>query len=180
MLLDKVSKKIVSNEYMIILGNFYDSLIRNINDNIIDLIPTFKLQVVKLSNGEEQIDKIYTIYTLDHDTKQLINNKMINIKSNMKHFENTIKKKFTDVKAITYLEKNILIPLWADINNIYINKFAQISISYSTTTNKSQSSTYCNVFVDIDNMLSNKNILDAKKCIYTAISRASHRVHLLI
>ncbi len=54
--------------------------------------------------------------------------------------------------------------------------FTDIRPAYAMTVHKSQGSTFENVFVDALDILSNPNREEALRCLYVAISRASHNV----
>jgi ATP-dependent exoDNAse (exonuclease V) alpha subunit len=77
------------------------------------------------------------------------------------------------------LEKKIN-NLYKNWQNIIIDKFAQLNYGYSITVHKSQGSTFTNVFIDILDILSNNNTEETSKCLYTAITRSSNRLELLI
>jgi exodeoxyribonuclease-5 len=59
--------------------------------------------------------------------------------------------------------------------------FADIDYGYAINTHKSQGSTYRNVYMDFNDILSVSKITDKEKCqsMYVAITRASHNLHLL-
>lgn len=58
-----------------------------------------------------------------------------------------------------------------------LNKyFADIRPAYAMTAHKSQGSTFENVFVDAQDILSNPNREEALRCLYVAVSRASQNV----
>jgi ATP-dependent exoDNAse (exonuclease V) alpha subunit len=59
-------------------------------------------------------------------------------------------------------------------------KFAQLNYGYSITVHKSQGSTFNNVFIDISDILENNNIEETSKCLYTAITRCSDMLVLLV
>lgn len=54
--------------------------------------------------------------------------------------------------------------------------FADLRPAYAMTAHKSQGSTFENVFVDARDILSNPNREEALRCLYVAVSRASHNV----
>jgi hypothetical protein len=58
--------------------------------------------------------------------------------------------------------------------------FTDIRPAYAMTVHKSQGSTFENVFVDADDILDNPNREEALRCLYVAVSRASHNVVLNI
>lgn len=74
----------------------------------------------------------------------------------------------------------ILIPLWEFVDSNYVSKFAEINFGYSMTTHKAQGSTFINVFVDAHDILKNENNEEAKRCIYTAHTRSSNELHIMI
>lgn len=76
---------------------------------------------------------------------------------------------------------NIIIkPLWKEYKVLFINNFANISYGNSCTTHKAQGANFHDVFIDAPDILSNPNYEESKKCLYTAITRVSNEVHLLI
>ena len=62
----------------------------------------------------------------------------------------------------------------------FLEKFANISYGYCYTSHKSQGSTFKNVFVDVNDIIT-INISPKRKlqALYTAITRASHSVYFL-
>lgn len=58
--------------------------------------------------------------------------------------------------------------------------FTDIRPAYAMTAHKSQGSTFENVFVDAQDILVNPNREEALRCLYVAVSRASHNVILNI
>jgi hypothetical protein len=53
---------------------------------------------------------------------------------------------------------------------------ANLRHAYAITAHRSQGSTYRDVFIDSKDILLNQNIIEAKRCFYVAITRASHRL----
>jgi hypothetical protein len=80
----------------------------------------------------------------------------------------------------TALDKKVIKPLWKEYNNRFVNPFANINIAFSITTHKSQGSTFYNVYVDAHDILLNNNDNEAKRCLYTAATRTSNELHILI
>ncbi len=64
--------------------------------------------------------------------------------------------------------------------NFWILKkyFADVRPAYAMTAHKSQGSTFENVFVDARDILANPNREEGLRCLYVAVSRASHNVIL--
>ena len=69
--------------------------------------------------------------------------------------------------------------LWEYFYYSFIDIFADISYGYCITVHKSQGSTFNNVYVDSKNILSFKN-KDTLNCLYTAVTRASKSLKLLV
>jgi len=107
-----------------------------------------------------------------------------------KEFENLkklIKKGIIDLKNYIYKTMNksdnrfILKRIWEYYYINYIDIFADISYGYCITVHKSQGSTYKNVFIDARNILEyNRKDYINYKCLYTAITRASKKVFMLV
>ena len=72
---------------------------------------------------------------------------------------------------------NKLISIW---HTTVIDIFAQLNYGYCITVHKSQGSTFSNVFIDISDILDNKNTVETTKCLYTGITRSSNTLNLLI
>ena len=69
--------------------------------------------------------------------------------------------------------------IW-DNFNIIIDEIAKLNYSYAITIHLSQSKTYNNVYIDINDVFRNNNLSEKKKLLYTAITRASNSLNLLI
>ena len=70
--------------------------------------------------------------------------------------------------------------LWKDWQMNVIDIFAQLNYGYCITVHKSQGSTFKNVFIDLFDIFENKNKEEVLKCLYTAITRTSDSLELLI
>ena len=70
--------------------------------------------------------------------------------------------------------------LYKEYQTNIIECFAELNYGYCITVHKSQGSTFKNVFIDISDILSNNNINETSKCLYTAITRSSKTLMLLI
>jgi hypothetical protein len=79
------------------------------------------------------------------------------------------------------IERCVIKPLWKQWNKIFSEPFANVNYGYSITCHKAQGSNFYDVYVDIDDILQNtKRLTEAKKCAYTAVSRTSNELHLLV
>ena len=89
-------------------------------------------------------------------------------------------KKFTECfEYLNIIEKKIN-RIWKDWQENVIDRFAQLNYGYCITVNKSQGSTFKNVFIDIMDIFKNFNQIERLKCLYTAITRSSHLLELLV
>jgi len=98
-----------------------------------------------------------------------------------------IKSAIIELKHYIYTTKStqdnkfLLTRLWEYYYDNYINMFADISYGYCITVHKSQGSTFDNVFIDSQNILKyNREDNINYKCLYTAITRASKKIFILI
>ena len=100
--------------------------------------------------------------------------------------KDTIKKNILELKNYIYLNKKfhlkfILKRLWDYYYIEFIDEFADISYGYCITVHKSQGSTFNMVFIDSKNILKfNRRNFINYKCLYTAITRASTQICMLI
>ena len=70
--------------------------------------------------------------------------------------------------------------LYKEYQTNIIECFAELNYGYCITVHKSQGSTFKNVFIDMNDILANNNINETSKCLYTAITRSSKTLKLLI
>jgi superfamily I DNA/RNA helicase len=143
-----------------------------------------KLSDIKVGNMTE----IYEIFSIHPDSTKVYNsvleefeNYISQVKSKCYNIINELANTDNMKKCIyqSELEKKInnLYKNWQDL---VVDKFAQLNYGYSITVHKSQGSTFMNVFTDILDILGNNNQQETSKCLYTAITRSSKRLYLLI
>ena len=108
-------------------------------------------------------------------------------KKEFEDLKSSIKKGIIELKNYIYKTMNksdnrfILKRIWEYYYINYIDIFADISYGYCITVHKSQGSTYKNVFIDSKNILEyNRKDYINYKCLYTAITRASNKVYMLV
>lgn len=58
------------------------------------------------------------------------------------------------------------------------NSFCGIKYSYAITVHRSQGSTYDTVFADTLDIMTNRNVSETRKCLYTAVTRPSQKLFL--
>ena len=79
----------------------------------------------------------------------------------------------------TAKQEFVVTRLWEYFYYSYIDIFADISYGYCITIHKSQGSTFHDVYIDSNNIMSFKN-KDTLNCLYTAVTRSSNAVNMLI
>jgi hypothetical protein len=153
------------------IKNVANKCIKEINKKIIKSYDIYVLNVRK-GNVNYNIN-VLTDYGNEINTsdKKLANEK---IQELIKYYQSYHK------EQILQIEKNIIRHIWKIFNKTFVEPFANINYGYSTTVHKSQASSYPNVYVDVENILSNSNTLEAQKCIYTALTRVINNLHLLL
>ena len=165
----------------------FKQIVNKINNFLHKEYKCWKIFVRKLNdinneniNNENNYDIIsnsnilYVIH--DESSKSLENNKLRSLEE-IRKLKKELKKNPEYSKT---MEHYILKQLWKEWNKIFNEPFANTNIGCSISCHKSQSSTYFNVFVDADDILNNPNTDEAKRCIYTALTRASNEIHILI
>ena len=74
-----------------------------------------------------------------------------------------------------------MLNLWENFYQRYIDSIADISYGYAITTHKSQGSNYKVIFVDMKNIITNNiNQKESYRCLYTAITRTSKYLNILM
>jgi ATP-dependent exoDNAse (exonuclease V) alpha subunit len=82
-------------------------------------------------------------------------------------------------KAST-IDNHITKKLWKDYHKNLVAPFANVNYGYAITCHKGQGSNFFNVFVDVDDIVKNGRENETKKCLYTALTRASNELHMLL
>jgi hypothetical protein len=157
----------------------------------------WNLSVIKLNSIDGPVDYNtkniipINIYVLkDHNDKKLEKNKQIfdeaiknlaNIyvnggpTSNILDFDEDAGDELSET-GVNFFIKD----LWKLYYSLFMDPFSDIAYGYAITSHKSQGSTFGNVYVDVQNILANPNSNEAKRCLYTAITRASTKLNLII
>lgn len=172
-----LSKNILKMENGKQMNNKYIECIDNINFYLINDWKCWKMYVKKITE-EKILDDPPIIFVLFDDEISRWN-KLITMCNNLikKMKINMISK---NKDCIAKIESIIIKPLWQIIHKSIIDIFANINYGYAITCHKAQGSNYYNVYVDGHDILKNKNIPEAKKCLYTAMTRSSNELHLLL
>ncbi|ARF08882.1 UvrD-family helicase [Catovirus CTV1] len=138
----------------------------------------WKLYVNRLTDIYDKTTETQLITVIHDSCDRLLNDEKINAAGIIKKFRDTILAEYKEQQKT--IEKVIIRQLWRDWSKIFIEPFAKVNYGCSITTHKSQSSTYVNAFIDVNDILLNNSNEEAKRCLYTALTRASKQVHLLI
>ena len=201
-ILNKYKKKIEVNIYKNKKINKKD------NCNIIDNINEQMKYISLINKNLFEINKIVHQSWINQRNIIIINNnnsdliKIISINKNNENKYNQIIKDGTEIliylKELIYkyssglnidnmskcdflsdIEKKIS-SIWKYWNENVIDVFAQLNYGYCITVHKSQGSTFKNVFIDVYDIFDNNNKEDSLKCLYTAITRCSDNLYMLI
>jgi Mimiviridae putative DNA helicase len=78
------------------------------------------------------------------------------------------------------IERSVIKPLWIQWRKIFDEPFASVNYGYSITTHKAQGSSFQDVYVDLNDILQNPREHESHKCAYTATTRTSNELHILI
>jgi hypothetical protein len=160
-------------------------------------IDVYYMTVKKISELKTQDDntELYEILTIHNDSEKEYEELKEIFEQIMIEFKNTVYKMINDLKTPTntndssfnmikteYMNiiENKINRMWKDWQTNVIDKFAQLNYGYCITVHKSQGSTFKNVFIDIKDIFANYNQQEKLKCLYTAITRSSHSLELLI
>ena len=155
-----------------------DQLIKGLNQTYCDLIrfSAWVLTVQRLGEDSKHSMTLVVIDDVDSERYKKIKSETCHIVGN---FCNKILSMHRT--APKQVEKVVVKPLWKQWNKIFVEPFANVNYGYSITCHKAQGSGFFDVFVDLDDILQNTQRPDeAKKCAYTAATRTSNQLHLLV
>ena len=145
-------------------------------DVLFDKIKNLDIRIynIKLYNN----DKIISIYKDDMDKYELF---LENCKKLIRKIFNWLNTSIKMLEDSVNIYKSFINKFWDLFYNKLIDKFSDIDYGYCITTHKSQASTFKNIYVDMNNIIKcNSNINESYRCLYTAITRSSNRVNILL
>jgi hypothetical protein len=152
----------------------YSSIIDHINDQIQKEYKCYKLTVNNTTNDQNLNKQIYVLDDIELKSYQYNKDYISNMIRKLR--EDMLKNNF----GLISIDKYVIQPLWREYHENIINPFANITYGYAMTVHKAQGSNFYNVYVDVDDILSNKNKIEMKKCLYTAITRTVNQLNILI
>ena len=101
------------------------------------------------------------------------------IRTKLKNLIQSIKKHLDSKKTVKERKFFVIRRLWEFYYYSYVDLFADISYGYCITVHKSQGSTFDDVYVDCNNIMKYKNN-DTLNCLYTAVTRSSKTLYMLV
>ena len=183
-------KNLKSTDLPELIANNFVKVISAINKTLTStLLNVYYMEIQKLSelkNTEQKI--VYNILSIHHDSeinynklKNYFEDQIVKLKNSCYKMINELKKTNDMIKLefLNIVEKKIN-RIWKDWQANVMDRFAQLNYGYAITVHKSQGSTFKNVFIDIMDIFENHNQSERLKCLYTAITRSSNSLELLI
>lgn len=133
------------------------------------------LKVYRL--GEDE-NKSMAIMVVDDKDREDFERYKSSTNDLIRNFTNKLLHRYkTNQKGI---ERLVIKPLWMQWRKIYDEPFASVNYGYSITTHKAQGSSFQDVYVDLNDILQNPKDNEAHKCAYTAVTRASNELQILV
>jgi len=173
------SKTLTEYEKLVLINNIDKNI--NFMNNLV-----YKYNETLFNN--ELINENITITTI-HEDDVIKYNEIIEI-GNIKllKLKEKLYSKINKIKDIDNMQKCNLFSiiekkmntLWKEWQNKIIDSMAQLNYGYCITVHKSQGSTFNNVYIDIADIFENKSKDEVLKCLYTAITRTSDSLELLL
>lgn len=172
----------------------YHEILKDLNisvyyNYIFDCIEKLIININKIIPINYKINKIISGTLIDQNNIELPKNKLIYINKFDKLLFNlnneNIKKEILnfindDNSIYNNIKKKLAKYIWDEYDRVIKYIFIDIDYSNSITVNKSQGSTYVNVFIDYRNIFFFNHNTEAKQRLYTAITRASDNIYILL
>jgi hypothetical protein len=188
--LDKLKNQI-NSILPINVTELFKKKITSINKLLDEELEVYKMSVKKISEMSEDPDSaiLYDLIVIHNNSENVYLNiintfeeKILKLRNLCYKTMNSTNKKDNHMKkseCLDEIDKKIN-KIWKNWQTNVIDRFAQLNYGYSITVHKSQGSTFKNVFIDISDILDNNNTNEVSKCLYTAITRSSDTLELLI
>lgn len=170
--LNKKSQKL---ENIKIYEEYYKKTIDKIISSVKKTYKCWKLCVKRLSNKDEQNCIIYVVH---EDYVKVHNAEQEFVGNCIRKLRTKLIAKYRD--KISVIDSHIIKYFWKLFHASYIQPFANVNYGYCITCHKAQGSTFYNVFVDMEDIVKNTNDNEMKRCLYTAVSRTSNELHILV
>ena len=175
-LMSKDSRKLKSYSYF---EKKYKPFTETINKDTKRVYKSWKLTVQRVELKEsQQNNETYTIYVVDDNDAELLTQEKSYVANRIKKFRlHMVASLPTKIKQI---DEHVIKPLWREWHKLFVETFANISYGYAITCHKGQGSNFYNVYVDAHDIFQNPRIDEMKRCLYTAMTRTSNELHVLI
>jgi hypothetical protein len=170
--LNKKSQKLENAK---IYEEYYKKTLDKINSSVKKTYKCWKLYVKRLSCRDEQQCIIYVIHK-DYEKVHEIEQEFIG--NCIRKLRTKLISKYRDKTSV--IDNHIIKYFWKLFHASYIQPFANVNYGYCITCHKAQGSTFYNVFVDMEDIVKNLNDNEMRRCLYTAVSRTSNELHILV
>ena len=146
--------------------------IKNFNnkiESIFSQFDNFELNIWKLELTNKD-----TIIVIDDKSQEEYEELLNEIRKELKKVKGFIDRNFKNINDLMTI-------IWEYFYSKIVDVFADISYGYCITTHKSQGSTFDNIYIDMNNIINmNKNKEESYRCLYTASTRTSNKINLLL
>jgi hypothetical protein len=173
--LDKQALKLKDGDYY---NNIYKKMLDKIDKNTKRQYDCWELNVSRVTDDVDIKDNVYLIYVIHDDFEKIYKRDKDFISNSIRQLHFVLSKKMSSKKE--QIEQYVIKPVWQKFHKKFIEVFANVNYGYAITCHKGQGSNFYNVFVDVNDIMKNENDTEMKKCLYTAVTRASNELHVLL
>lgn len=155
-------------------------IVEKINSNTKRKFMCWKLDVIKSVNGmfNDLDTNINTLYVLDDAEKENLSNEKEYVARQIMSLRSGL---LSGLKNKTkQIDMHVIVPLRREWYRLYTEQFASVNYGYSITCHKGQGSSFYNTYIDANDILKNAKEEEMKKCMYTAVTRTSNYLNMLI
>lgn len=139
------------------------------------------LRVIKLEDHDykkDGIDKSMSIVVISDKDRAAFSKAKSTSNDMIRNFSSKLLNRYKTAQQ--QITRAVIVPLWVQWRKIFDEPFANVNYGYSITTHKAQGSGFHNAYVDLNDILLNPKPDEAYKCAYTAVTRTSNELHILI
>lgn len=174
--LSKKAQKVANiNHYETKLKQSVDKINKSTKRNYL----CWKLTVTKNKDlNHSKKTELNVIFVIHEKYEKLYETDKTLAQYEIRNLSSSLLTKFKDKASA--IDTHIIKPLTKDYYTKMEEPFANVSYGYAITCHKAQGSNFYNTFVDVDDILKNIKQSESKHCFYTAVTRTSNEMHLLI
>ena len=158
-----------------VLQEKFKKCVNELNNKTTRRFRIYKMKTVRIPSTN---DTEFTIKTIHETSEELLKQEKLVTDNHIKKFKTLLSVQYGEHNE--KINEDIIKPLWKQWNKIFVEQFANVTYGHAHSVHKSQGSSFYNVFVDAHDILNNPNIDEAKRCLYTAFTRAGNELHILI